>query len=145
MKAMRSIAFGTLYALVFATAASAHPGGHGEDEMPYMGPDCNAMSGDFDAGSKLSVSVYVYRGKVLLTAKADATVVGETVIGDCVSPQTVSGSFAPRALIKFVPKFADGKFAKELEAPDCCTATLTGDVLKFDKAPSLAWKRRKPQ
>lgn len=125
-----------LVTIIVAGAASAHPGGHGEDEHPkYTGYDCSAMSGEFEAGSKDVVTVTVFEGKVIFSPKD-----GTAAVGSCIAPAVAGGKFYPRAQAAF-----DASFGKDLGATDCCTVQLKDDALTFDKTATIVWKRRKSQ
>lgn len=132
----KQIIVAVVAAVAFAGAASAHPGGHGEDEHPkYTGYDCSAMSGEFDAGSNGVVTVTVFEGKVVFAPKT-----GTAAVGNCVAPLVAGGKFYPRAKTEF-----GAAFGKDLGATDCCTVQLKDDALTFDKAATIAWKRHKPK
>jgi len=122
--------------ITLASAVSAHPGGHDNDERPkYTGYDCSAMAGEFDAGDNRVVAVTVFEGKVIFSPKD-----GTAAVGNCIAPSVAGDKFYPRAQTEF-----GGSFGKELGAADCCTVQLKDDALTFDKATTVLWKRRKPQ
>jgi len=128
---MNKIITAALSSCLFAAAAIAHPGGHGEDAR-HPTFDCSAMAGTYAMSAKRVASVTVADG--MITIEPAGT---EKASGTCVSPLIVEGKNLPRALI-----MSGAVLGTKFSAAGCCTVVLRGDEFAFDNGE--VWKRQKP-